>query len=425
MTQVEQNSLNQRELRKLILSIRANANRLDLFLAICDDRNLQEALIQHYEAELSQQGFATYRTRLAVKQPSLKAALEQLTERELELRSAEKAVVTVLGGSELLGVRLTEERSEQERFFFSLQWTRESLREFQFPVVVWLSSTIATGLAQQAQDFWSWRSGVFEFESESRTLTPDLTLEQGLLSQAETETHSTNSIADLNQQITALEQQNPRSPLLVRLYNDLGNAYRQSYAHEPALQAYEQALNLAQALKDQAGHAKSFLNLGRTLYNCGRWVQAIDFYEQALKIYKTLGDRQGEAASLGNLGNAYRSLGQYQQAIDFQQQSLAIAREIGNRGGEAISLGNLGTAYRSLGQYQQAIDFYQQSLAIKREIGNRWGEGASLFNIGNALAGLDQRDEALQHYQQALAIYESLKLDHMVEKCQTAIAKLN
>jgi hypothetical protein len=33
---------------------------LGLFLAICDDRNLQERLIQRYETELSQQGFATY-----------------------------------------------------------------------------------------------------------------------------------------------------------------------------------------------------------------------------------------------------------------------------------------------------------------------------------------------------------------------------
>jgi tetratricopeptide (TPR) repeat protein len=123
------------------------------------------------------------------------------------------------------------------------------------------------------------------------------------------------------------------------------------------------------------------------------------------------------------LGNAYQSLGQYYQAIDFYQHHYEIAREIGDLGSEAISLGNLGIAHDSLGQYQRAIDFHQQYYEIAREIGDRWGEGASLLNMGITLAQLDRHDEALQSYQQALAIFEQLKLDHMVERCQTAIAK--
>lgn len=408
MTPVEPNPLNQRELRKLILSIRANADRLDLFLAICDDRNLQEALIQQYEAELSQQGFTTYRTRLNLKQPSLKATLAALAEREPGLRASEKAVVTVLGGSELLGVRLTDEKSEQERFFFSLQWTRESLREFQFPVVVWLSSTVATGVAQHSQDFWSWRSGVFEFVSESSASTLNPAPDRGFPSQTEAEPNPTRSIPDLNQQIAELEQQNPQSPLLVTLYNDLGDAYEQSYAHELALQSYEKALKLAQTLKDKAGEARSFLNLGRTLRNCGRYAQAITFYEEALGIFKALNDHRSEADSLIGLGNVYYSLGQYQQVITFYQQSLAIQREIGNRSSEANSLIGLGNAYRALGQYQKAIDSYQQSLEIAREIGDRPGEANSLGNLGNVYNSLKQYQRAIDFYQHSIEIMREI-----------------
>jgi len=164
-------------------------------------------------------------------------------------------------------------------------------------------------------------------------------------------------------------------------------------------------------------------SLGNAYQSLGQYQQAIDLQQQWLEIARAIGDRGGEARSLGSLGNAYQSLGQYQQAIDLQQQSLEIARAIGDRGGEARSLGNLGVAYQSLGQYQQAIDLQQQSLEIARAIGDRQGEGTSLFNMGFALARLDQHDEALQSYQQALAIYEELKLDHMVEQCQTAIAE--
>jgi len=45
-------------------------------------------------------------------------------------------MLTVLGADELLGIRLNEPKSAQEQFFFSVQWTREGLRDFTFPIVV-------------------------------------------------------------------------------------------------------------------------------------------------------------------------------------------------------------------------------------------------------------------------------------------------
>ena len=132
--------LNQRELSKLIISIRANAHHLDLFLAVCDDRELRDLLIQQYETTLANEGFAPYRVGLNPKAPSLKATLDEFVKYNPALQSDTKVVVTVLGSSSLFGVRLTEDKSEQEKFFFSLQWTREALREFKFPVVLWLSN---------------------------------------------------------------------------------------------------------------------------------------------------------------------------------------------------------------------------------------------------------------------------------------------
>jgi hypothetical protein len=160
---LELDALNQREFRKLVLSIEAQPQRLDLLLAICDDRNLQAQLIEAYETELAEQGIQPFRTRLSHKQPSLRATLAELVEQESALQAGEPAVVTVLNAGELLGVRLDGDKSEQERFFFSLQWTREALRQFHFPILLWLPDEVATRLAQQAPDFWSWRSGVFEF----------------------------------------------------------------------------------------------------------------------------------------------------------------------------------------------------------------------------------------------------------------------
>ncbi len=397
---------NKKELRKLVLSIKANPHELNLLLAVCDDRNLQETLTEAYERELKAVGFQSFRTRLNMKQPSLRATLDGLVEREAVLTAPdEAAVVTVLDASYLLGVTLDGDKSEQDRFFFSLQWTREALRQFEFPVVLWLSDTVATRLGQRAPDFWSWRRGVFEFESQSEAVTAVAPFVQSSReSVAEPDRASALSIADLRQQVEALESTSLESSLLITSYNALGEAYEHTHAYGEALVHYQKALDLARKKNNLAGQGRALINLGNSLRYSGRPEPAIEFYEQGLEIYQEIGDRKGEANSLGNLGNAYYSLGQYQRAIDFQQQSLEIKREIGDRNGEANSLGNLGSAYGSLGQYQRAIDFQQQSLEIKREIGDRNGEANSLGNLGNAYYSLGQYQRAIDFQQQSLEI---------------------
>ncbi|MEO0533782.1 MAG: tetratricopeptide repeat protein [Cyanobacteria bacterium P01_A01_bin.123] len=401
--------LNQREFRKLVLSIEASAQRLGLLLAICDDRNLQDKLITTYEAELKDRGITPFRARLDLKQPSLRATLAKLEAQEPTLRTGEPAVVTVLNANELLGVRLTDDKSEQERFFFSLQWTREALRQFNVPIVLWLSDGIATRLSQEAKDFWSWRSGVFEFVAQPpAVITSPSHLAGQTTHPIPIEQDSQIPIEDLKQQIAELEKTSPESPLLITLYNTLGKAYEHEYAYRQALQLYEQALSLAEAKQDSVGQARALFNLGDSLRYCGRPFQTLDFYEQALALYQGNEDRSGEASSLGNLGIAYYSLGQYQRAIEFYQQSLEITRNIGDLSGEANSLMGLGIAYYSLGQYQRAIEFHQQSLEITRNIGDRNGEAKSLNNLGNAYYLLGQYQQAIEFYQQSLEIQRDI-----------------
>ena len=363
---------NWRSYQKLMVTIEASDGILNLLLAICDDRNLRDQLIQDYEAELRSQNIRPYRVRLEAKQPSLRQTLAQLVESEPALQQGvgeavsteNRAVITVLGADNLVGIRLNQDKSEQERFFFSLQWTREALREFKFPIVLWLSDAIATRLSRQAPDFWSWRGGVFEFASMFQSVSP---AEPTMLRQsAELADAGALPLESLQQQVAELERQDARSPLLITLYRSLGDAYKQQYRYHEALEQYEKSLLLAQNRKDRQGQAAVLNQIGLTYYNLARYQKAIEFYQQSLSIARKIGDRQGEAISLGNLGIAYDSLGQYSQAIEFHQQSLSIAREIGDRRGEASSLGGLGNAYHFLGQYSQAIEFHQQSLSIKQ-----------------------------------------------------------
>ncbi len=398
---------NQRELSKLIISIRANAHHLDLFLAVCDDHELRDLLIQQYEKTLANEGFTLDRVGINPKAPSLKVALDEFVKYNPGLQS--NAVVTVLGSSSLFGVRLAEDKSEQEKFFFSLQWTREALREFKFPVVIWLSDPVATGISQQAPDFWSWRSGVFEFEAQPKgaeqaysPMRPEDDTAFAL--EADDLTTLAHTISDLQQQIDGLQRQNSKSPLLTTLLTELGDAYSQQCAYESALNAYRQALEQAGNSKNQSKQAYIIFKLGDVLLNCRRYKQARTYYQQALDTDIETNNRNGQAMAYHQLGRVAQQLREYEQALAYYQQALDIMIETNNRNGQAMTYHQLGRVAQQLREYEQAQTYYQQALDISIEINNRNSQTATYHQLGMVAEELREYEQARTYYQQALDI---------------------
>jgi len=236
MTAVDDKAIqNQRNLRRLVMSIQASYGKLNLLIAICDNRQYRDELIRNYETELIAKGVRCDRGRVDRSQPSLKQSLQELTEKEPDLRSSNvSALVTISGADELLGIRLNEPKSAQEQFFFSLQWTREGLREFKFPIVIWLTSNIADALAQQAPDFWSWRGGVFEFSRPIEPVITPIKIGEDDKDQPNDEERVKADPIAIQKQIDELEYQDPNSPLLASLYNSLGQAYEDAIRYNEA-----------------------------------------------------------------------------------------------------------------------------------------------------------------------------------------------
>jgi tetratricopeptide (TPR) repeat protein len=582
---------------ELISLIENSQGRFSPIIVACDGLALRQRIIDRYEAEAWQtEQIRSFRVRLGT-DPSLSTALAALAQEKPDLATDGKAVVTVTGAELLLRVKLdpVAKQSELEQFFGYLQWTREGLRAFEYPVVLWVSPRILREMSRRAPDFWSWRKAVFRFAAEDG-LSGAGSARSGVREQllgAREEDKSLPSLAELLTEIEELESRDAANSGLATLYGrlgqvyaqrvrrgesraelegpkaiaafrwaidfyqaqesmnalatvlnrlagfyesqsqfsealqagqsavaaasrvgnqvgemiglrrignaerslgnyqqaiaryqqslgiarkiedrkgeaaalgtlgnvydslgqyqraidfyqqrneiareigdrgseanslgGLGNAYQALGQYQRAIDFHQQWLEIAREIGDRSGEASSLGNLGNAYQSLGHYQRAIDFYQQQNEIARQIGDRSSEASSLGNLGNAYRSLGQYQGAIDCHQQSLEIKRKIGDLGGEVASLGNLGNVYDSLGQYQRAIDFHQQQNEIAREIGDRWNEGASCFNMAEAQAKLDDYWAAKQNYEQAKVIYIELKLDHIVEQCDEALARL-
>src|SRR5919199_1261742 len=170
-TSLRVNVQNERSYEDLLVSIEANKDKLNLLIGVCDDGNLRDEIIQQYEAEL-EPDIRRYRVVLGRGEPSLRAAIEQVVQKDEYLQQGGRAVLTVTGAEQLFVLKLGAERSEQEIFFGYLQWTREALREFPYSIVVWITHQIERSLSKQAPDFWSWRKGVFRFWSRKKATLP-------------------------------------------------------------------------------------------------------------------------------------------------------------------------------------------------------------------------------------------------------------
>ncbi|WP_017316750.1 tetratricopeptide repeat protein [Mastigocladopsis repens] len=413
MTTVDDVTENQRNYLKLIVALEASQGILNLLIAVCDDRNLRENLIRQYETELKQQDFLTYRVRVRNQDPSLRYALAQLVEKEPDLQQGKPAVITVLGVDELLSVKLDAPKSEQDRFFGYLQWTREALREFRFPIVLWITEPILVRLAERAPDFWSWRGGVFWFTRESTTVEREnFSVSRTLSTTAPKQTVGL-PLEEILRLIEQIEAQGKESPILATLYDSLAQAYQQRYdsaqERQLAIEAYEKAIALQTKLGLKADLADSLKKLGDLYFELKDEVKkANNCYQQALEIYRDIGDRLGEANTLKAIGDVLQFLDRRSEALERYEQALAFYRDIGDRLGEANTLKAIGDVLQFLKRSSEALERYEQALAFYREIGARLGEANTLIAIGDVLQFLKRSSEALERYEQALAFYREI-----------------
>ncbi|MDJ0562595.1 MAG: tetratricopeptide repeat protein, partial [Microcystis sp. M49629_WE12] len=379
-------------------------------------------IIDRYSKEL-EPVIPCYRIDLDQKEPSLRAAIASLVSRKPELLQSKNAVITTTGVEKLHSIEWQQEKSELDKFFGYLQWTREGLREYPYSIVLWVTSTVEVNLRKKSPDFWSWRKGVFRFISPPSNFLPCQEILPILQSFDEITIDKDIPLISKEDLLELIEQievnKGKKEPRLASLYASLAKIYNLrllyrsplvDYRQEQqlAIEYYQKAIDLQKELNLELDLVASLDSLAGIYYSLGEDQKAIEFYQQSLAIFQKIGDRWGEADSYNNLGNAYHSLGEYQKAIEFYQQSLAIFQEIDDIRGVAYCYNNLGNIYNSLREYQKAIEFHQQSLAIKREISDITGEAYSYLGLGNVYGSLGEDQKAIEFYQQSLEIFQEM-----------------
>jgi CHAT domain-containing protein len=207
-----------------------------------------------------------------------------------------------------------------------------------------------------------------------------------------------------------------------RTLNNVGAVYASLGDPLAALERYQQALAVAQAVGDRRGEMTSLANVASAYNEMGDYTGAVPLYQQALEIARQTGDRPGERAALDNLGVALDNLDDVAGARDAYERSLAVAREIGDRPGEQIALTNLGALALSRDRPDDALPPLEQALAIGRDLGDRKGEAAVLSNLGYAARLRGDPRAALAYYEQAIAASEDVRAAARIDALRTSVA---
>src|SRR4028119_931534 len=386
----DEQSINEDSYDGLVSLIEASQGVFSLLIASCKPGDFQTQIINRYEAELAPH-IPSYRVVLNQKEPSLRAALEQLVNDRPELKAPHASGAITVTGTEALRDSVSQadsnHKSELRRFFGYLQWTREGLREFPFPIVLWVTPNILSRLSLEARDFWSWRSGVFRFvspavpETEMANTTPDISR------LIEPERRLSLPLDELLEQVENLEKQAMETPALATVYNRVANAYAnrvktrqaQDYSQEidRAIHFFDKSLALQEKFNLRLAQSDTLLQLGDIYRDLGLWERVFEPYQQSLEIARNLKDGLREAAALGRLGNLYQQYRQgdrasnLERAIAFYTAALTVYTRDAFPQDWAATQNNLGVAYlyRIRGDkaenIEMAIGSYTAALSVR------------------------------------------------------------
>jgi tetratricopeptide (TPR) repeat protein len=405
----------------LVAAIEGSDGVLSLLLAVCDDPQIREATIRQYEAEL-QPKIVPYQIEMPRTEPSLRRVIAEKIAQEPYLQEGGRAVLTVTGAEGLSFLTLGDKKSEQDTFLGYLQWTREALRSFQYPIVLWVTSQLLAKLSRKAPDFWSWRKDVFRFASQktetisSQDIEPLRPVFESLGLQNVTEDDSI-PLEDLRQLIAKTEarlEDERNDNLLATLYGRIGSicasriergeSIQYQAEQQEALDYFHKAAEIQTALGLEIDLAISLSWQGKLYESQGRHSEAESLLVQSLEIMeRQLGaDHPSVATNLNNLAGLYYSQGRHSEAEPLLVQSLEIReRQLGvDHPDVAISLNNLAEFYRTQGRYSEAEPLHVRSLEIReRQL------GADHPNVANSLNNLALLYDAQGRYSEAEPLY--------------------
>ncbi len=134
--------------------------------------------------------------------------------------------------------------------------------------------------------------------------------------------------------------------------NDMGTIYIQKQEYPKALESFKQALSNTRLSEVTVLKAKLIRNIGSSYYYLKQPEQAINNYNQALSLYQALGDHNNEVETLFYIAVTERDRGNLQQSLTQIQAAIKIIEDLRTK----VDSQDLRTSY--FASQQKTYKFY-------------------------------------------------------------------
>ena len=288
-------------------------------------------------------------------------------------------------------------------------------RAVSVPLLIWLPDFALDFIARGAPDFWAWRSGVYEFETDKAlwqqegvlAIIPD---KHGMFSLDHHEKSA--EIAHLKELLRTAQRLRRKGKrekgLIVSLLDQLGLVYLSMGRLAEASTIYRQSLEAYVALDNKSGIASALHQLALLQQMWGNLTEADDLYRKSWEINEALGNSGGVASTLHQLANLQYLQGNLEEAERLYRESLSIENNLSGRTGVAITLHQLANLQYVQGNLEEAEQLYWKSLEIKKEQGDKSGITSTLHQLAMLEQSRGNPEKAERLYWESLEIKQKL-----------------
>ena len=150
------------------------------------------------------------------------------------------------------------------------------------------------------------------------------------------------------------------------------------------------ATNLETKVSTQLTNAQQLEHQGRSLYQAGKFTDAINIFRQATESYKAQGNSLQQAISLSNLSLSYQQVGLWSEATQAIADSLFLLQAVdGNSQAKLSALAQAlsiqGSLQLAQGQAEQALATWERSTALYDQLGDSDRAAENRVNQAQAL----------------------------------------
>ncbi len=203
------------------------------------------------------------------------------------------------------------------------------------------------------------------------------------------------------QQAIVIAENVKDSKYLSKSYKTQGINYFFAGTYDSAFVYYEKSIPHFEAINSNVDVGKILGNIGLLYRKQGKYDKALEYYLNNLKIYKKNNYKKGLGCVFNNLGNLHFEQEDFIKAKTYYQFALENFIEFENTKEIANAYCNLGAIAELKKEFTKSLDYYNKSLLENSKIGNILFESKLLYNIGFLYHSQTKLDSAFAHVKRA------------------------